>query len=301
VKATETSLFKTAEAEASYRAAYDASLRLWSVPNDSLDVPTRFGVTHVLACGPAGGEPVLLLPAMAFTATMWYATVSALANEFRCYAVDFPSDMGLSIPANPPANRSDCAAWLHELLDALGVLKASFVGVSYGSFLALNYAIAEPARVRKLALSSPAACIVPLRKSFYARLFLSMLLPGRSAAERLMSWLLDDRFPLDNPVIRQLLVGTKALKPRMKVYPGVFTDSVLAGILVPVYWLFGEREVIYNPRSAAERARRVMPEASVEIVPGAGHLLVLELPEFVNQRILGFLKDRSPEAHAIAT
>ena len=32
---------------------------------------------------------------------------------------------------------------------------------------------------------------------------------------------------------------------------------------------------------------RVMSEASVEIVPGAGHLLILERPEFVNQGLLG--------------
>jgi pimeloyl-ACP methyl ester carboxylesterase len=184
---------------------------------------------------------------------------------------------------------------LRELLDGLGVVRACLVGASYGSFLALNYAIAEPARVRKLALSSPAGGIIPLRKAFYARLFLSMLLPGRSAAERLMQWLFADRFPLDNPVVQQLLIGTKTLRPRMKVYPGVFAASKLAGISAPLYLLFGEREVLYNPGSAAEQARRVMPKAIVEIVPSAGHLLIMERPEFVNERILRFLQDREIE------
>jgi pimeloyl-ACP methyl ester carboxylesterase len=78
----------------------------------------------------------------------------------------------------------------------------------------------------------------------------------------------------------------------MKVYPGVFADSELAGIQAPLYLLFGEREVLYNPCSAAERARRVMPDASVEIVSDAGHLLVLERPEVVNQRILRFLQNQ---------
>lgn len=222
---------------------------------------------------------------------MWYATVPALSNQFRCYAVEFPSDMGLSTQTNPPANRLDCVTWLREVLDGLGIITVSFVGASYGSFLALNYAIAEPARVKKLALSSPAGGIMALRKSFYARLFFSMLVPGRSTAERLMDWILADRFPLENPVIQQLLVGTKTLKPRMKVYPRVFADSELAGIRTPVYLLFGEGEVLYNPHIAAERARQAMPEASVEVVPFAGHLLVVERPEFVNPRILGFLQD----------
>jgi pimeloyl-ACP methyl ester carboxylesterase len=287
----EVSLFKSAEAEVSYRAAYDASLQLWPVQRESIYIPTKFGLTHVLACGPVNGEPVLLLPAMACTATMWYATVPALSTEFRCYAVDFPSDMGLSALDNPPANRMDCVAWLRELLDGLGIVKASFVGASYGSFLALNYAIAEPARVKKIALSSPAAGIVRLGMLFYARVFLSFLLPGRSAGDRIMARLFDGRFPLDNPVIRQLLVGIKTLKPHIKVYPMVFTDSELAGIPAPLYLILGEKEVCYNPWSAAKRLQRVMPTASVEIVPGAGHLLVMERPDFVNQRLLAFLLD----------
>jgi pimeloyl-ACP methyl ester carboxylesterase len=94
-----------------------------------------------------------------------------------CYAVDFPSDLGLSSQTNPPANRLDCVAWLRELLDGLGVVMVSFVGASYGSFLALNYAIAEPARVKKVVLSSPAGGIIALRKTFYARLFFRCWFP----------------------------------------------------------------------------------------------------------------------------
>jgi pimeloyl-ACP methyl ester carboxylesterase len=145
---SEASLFKTRDAEASYRYAYEASLQLWPSRREQIDIPTKFGRTHVIACGPTSGEPVLLLPAMAFSATMWYATVSSLSSEFRCYAVDFPSDVGLSAPTHPPSNRSDCAAFLHELMEGLGIARASFVGASYGSFLALNYAIAAPGGVR---------------------------------------------------------------------------------------------------------------------------------------------------------
>jgi pimeloyl-ACP methyl ester carboxylesterase len=285
-------LAKSAEAEAAYRAAYDSSLRLWPSGCESRTVPTRFGLTHVIACGAAGGEPVFLLPAMGLSATMWYAVACALAREFRCYGVDFPSDMGLSTCENPPANRSDCVAWLRTVLDALDVARASLVGASYGSFLALNYVIAEPARVHKLVLCSPAAGIVALRKSFYLRMLLSFLLPGRSGADRIMDWVFADRFPHDHPVLRQLMIGAKSLQPRMKVYPKVFTDSELAGTSAPVCFLFGEREVFYNPHTAAERARQIMPKASVKIVPQAGHLLVMECPESVSQDIAAFLRGR---------
>lgn len=282
--------YKTPEAEAAYRGAYEASLRLWPTQRESLEIPTDFGLTHVVACGPTAGAPVVLLPAMSLSATMWYATACGLCGSFCCYAVDFPSDMGLSTLSSVPASRSDCAAWLNQLLDGLGIAEASFIGVSYGGFLALNYAIAEPARVRRLVLTSPAASFVGLRQ-FYLRMLLILLLPGGSVAERIMRWVFADRFPLDHPVLQQLEVGAKGLRPRLKVYPKVFPDSELAGISAPVYLLLGEKEVCYNPESAAKRARRVMPRALVEILPDAGHLLVMECPGVVNPRLLAFLQD----------
>jgi len=116
-------------------------------------------------------------------------------------------------------------AWLREVLDELGIVRASIVGASYGGFLALNYAIAEPGRVKKLVLVSPAAGIVALPRSFYTRLVLWLLVPGRPVVERIMDWIFADRFPLDNPVIQQVIAGSKSLRPRIKVYPTVFEDS----------------------------------------------------------------------------
>jgi pimeloyl-ACP methyl ester carboxylesterase len=288
------SLFKSPEAEAAYRSAYDNSLRLWPAEHERFDIATGFGSTHVIACGPADGKPVLLLHAMGFSATMWYATVSGLSGEFRCYAADFPSDMGLSAMTCPPASLADCAAWLSALLDCLGIVRSVLVGASYGSFLALNYAIAEPARVSKVLLTSPAAGFVALRKSFYLKLFLSILtflLPGRSAPEKMMRWIFEDRLPLDHPVIRQMMVGIRSLNSRIRVYPRVFGDSELAKMQAPLYLLLGEKEVCYNPQSAAQRARRTVGNASVEIVPNAGHMLVMERPEIVNPGIAAFLRD----------
>jgi pimeloyl-ACP methyl ester carboxylesterase len=288
--ATCESLFKTPEAEMAYCAAYEESLRLWPAAHESLEIPTKFGLTHVIACGSMSGAPILLLPAMSLSATMWYATVSGLCGRFRCYAADFPSDIGLSAVTNPPTSRKDCTAWLNELFDGLGIATPSLIGSSYGSFLAMNYAIAEPARVKRLVLTSPAAGFVGLW-SFYPRMFLSLLLPGRSFVERILNWVFEDRLSFEDPVVKQLMVGAKGLQPRLKIYPKVFSDSQLAGITAPVYLLLGEKEVCYNPRSAARRARRLMPHALVEVLPDAGHLMVLECPSTVNQRILAFLRD----------
>jgi hypothetical protein len=42
----ELSRFTSAKGEAQYMAAYDASMGLWPVPYEPIDVTTRYGRTH---------------------------------------------------------------------------------------------------------------------------------------------------------------------------------------------------------------------------------------------------------------
>src|SRR5215217_5643364 len=44
--------FKSPKGEAEYMAAYEATLRLWPVPYESMDIPGRYGRTHLVATGP---------------------------------------------------------------------------------------------------------------------------------------------------------------------------------------------------------------------------------------------------------
>ncbi len=53
--------------------------------------------------------------------------------------------------------------------------------------------------------------------------------------------------------------------------------------------MVGDREMVYSPVRAPERARSTIPSVETEFVTGAGHLLNIELPEFVEQRLERFL------------
>jgi hypothetical protein len=64
------SAFKTPEGEAAYLAAYDAALKLWPVPYDEIDIPTRFGTTHVVVSGPKDAPPLVLLHGYMATSVM---------------------------------------------------------------------------------------------------------------------------------------------------------------------------------------------------------------------------------------
>jgi hypothetical protein len=46
------SAFKTPEGEAAYLAAYDAAMKLWPIPYQEIEIPSRFGTSHVTVSGP---------------------------------------------------------------------------------------------------------------------------------------------------------------------------------------------------------------------------------------------------------
>src|SRR5262245_36575153 len=118
-QAAQLKAFRSDEGRASYLAAYDAALKEWPVPYEELDVPTRYGSTHVVACGRKDAPPLLLLPSLAASATLWRPNVAALGAHFRIYAVDPVGQTGKSVQTRKLGSRRGMADWLCDVLDAL--------------------------------------------------------------------------------------------------------------------------------------------------------------------------------------
>jgi len=120
----------------------------------------------------------------------------------------------------------------------------------------------------------------------------AILFPDREKVRRLLQRLsaTEAAFtsPLDDLLVDYLAIALKhyRLSPRK---PWVFTDSELRQIRNPTLVLIGDREVIYDPEKVAAKARRLLPQASVEIVPGASHAIFYDRPDIVNRRIVEFI------------
>src|SRR5262245_14245114 len=115
VMTTQPSMFRTPAGQARYFAAYEETLALWSLPVESFDLPTRFGPTHVNACGPAAAPPLVLLHGAAVSSTMWYPNVAALSRAHRLYAPDIIGEMGKSVNTRPIKKPSDFIEWLTDV------------------------------------------------------------------------------------------------------------------------------------------------------------------------------------------
>jgi len=94
----------------------------------------------------------------------------------------------------------------------------------------------------------------------------------------------------DSRIVRQMEAGVRGFRyDRHGIYPSALSDGDLATIACPTLVLLGDREMIYDPERAAERATRFLPDADVVVIPGVGHLLGMQDPSTINARILRFL------------
>src|SRR5215472_3038614 len=135
------SLYKSTTGEIAVHERYLELLRHWPVPSEHLRLQTRQGETFVIASGPKAAPVLLLFHGGAANSAMWIGDIAAWAAHFRVYAVDMTGEAGFSAPSRPPLNSDACALWLEDVLNALGITRASMVGVSLGGWLALDYAI----------------------------------------------------------------------------------------------------------------------------------------------------------------
>lgn len=285
------SAFKTLDGEAAFFGAYDAAMSLWPVPYEELEVSTRFGTTHVVVSGPKNAPPLVLLHGYMATSAMWVPNIADFARDHRVYAVDVMGQPGRSIPGDPICNVADFVSWLTGTLDGLHLDRVSLVGMSFGGWLALNYAVAVPQRVRKLVLLSPGG-LLPIVRQFTVRGMLMVWFPTRLTVNTFFRWLgFTDRAYAN--MLEMMYLGLKHFRmPRQtaRIMPAVVPDEGLRTMKVPTLLLIGEHEVISDPASALERARRLIPDFEGELVPGCRHDMCSSRPDIVNARVLAFLK-----------
>jgi pimeloyl-ACP methyl ester carboxylesterase len=285
------SAFKTAAGEAKFLAAYDAELKLWPVPYEEIDVSTRFGTTHVVICGSKTAPPLVLLHGYMATLTMWSPNIAAFSKDYRVYAIDVMGQPNKSRPDEPIGSVADFASWLTATLDALQLDRVFLVGMSFGGWLALNYAVAVPQRLRKLVLLSPGG-LLPMVRQFTVRGMVMVWFPTRLTVNMFFHWLgFTDRAYAN--LIEMVYLGLKHFQMPIetaRVMPAVVADEALRTMKVPTLLLIGDQEVISDPAQALERARRLIPAFEGELVPGCRHDMCASQHHIVDTRVLEFLK-----------
>ncbi len=252
---------------------------------------------YVLTAGPAGAPPVVLLHGIGGSAATWQGVLEPLAIDHRVVAVDFPAHGQSDVPRDTTGlTAAGLAATVVELLQALGLERATLIGHSLGGAVALRAALAAPERVARLVLVDSAG----LGDEVGAELVQLLDAPPSPEASRALLELFfeDQRLVLDAGVAEH-----HAAVARPGAHDAIRTlaaDAFAGGdqreraierlgeFGGPVLVVWGERDRVF-PAAHAAHARAAAGAIEVAVIPGAGHAPQVEDPVAVAGVLTGFL------------
>jgi len=295
--------FRSERAKVEYEAYYLERAKAWPVASETMLLDTPSGTTLVRASGRVTDPPLVLLPGVRTSSLMWSYSIAALSANHRTYALDIMGDAGLSVSRREISKPEDLARWLDEVLTVLVPEgPVSLMGISYGGWLAGQYALRFPGRLRNLVLLAPAGIVLPLSFAFFVRVaLLSIPVPGLGGGplRRTLHWLSPDAVRGDDAcrsrveqAITDVQMAVRHFALPAPDWPTILDDKAWQGLGVPCLFLVGENEKIYSAKAAVGRLKRVAPQVKAEIIPGAGHDLTLVQPDLLARRVLAFLGER---------
>ena len=288
--------FRSLQAQKEYHACYMERSRAWPVKSETKLIETPSGQTFVRISGESTNLPLVLLPGSLATSLAWVPNIAALSSRHKTYALDSIYDFGLSVRRRKIKNREDIIAWLDEVLTVL-IPTGTFnlMGLSYGGWVASQYALCHPERLHKLVLLAPAMTVLPVSLSLIFRALLTRI-PFAEFHRRFYYWLLHDAVQggssgqaFVDEAVTDWKTAEKCFSPMPVIPATLLNDEAWQSFKIPVLFMVGENEKMYPAQKAVSRLNRVAPRIETEVIPRVGHDLTFTQAELVNGRILDFL------------
>lgn len=266
--------------------AYDELRARWPESTEERDVATPYGRTRVHVYGSADASPLVLLPGGSATGLAWFANAPAFGERYRVHAVDLLGDAGRTERRGAPLkSANDLTAWLDALLDGLGLARTHLCGHSYGAWLAARYALHAPRRVDHLALVDPTQVFTGFRLGYLLRALPTLIRPSEARARAFLAWETAGTHPDE---AWQRLYALATTVPGRKLVTGARPRTT--DLFMPVLVLLAEHSRAHHAVKVADRARRMLSQGEVAVLPGATHhSLPLTEPKQLNDRLMAFL------------
>lgn len=240
---------------------------------------------------------IVLLHAFPLGANMWEPQIRSIPKGWRLITPDLRGFGGTTDSDGGAPSLDDYAQDVADLLDALGVTRAVVGGCSMGGYATFAVLRNAPDLVEAVVLADTRAGADSSEGRANRKSMLALLdREGPSGVAReMMPKLLGATTRASNPTIeatvRRLIKqqSPEAIRGaivRMMDRPD--SMPVVSALRLPALVIVGEEDEL-TPVADSRRMAEAIPEARLEIVPGAGHLANLERPEPFNAALGAFL------------
>ena len=247
------------------------------------------------------GKPVVLVHGFPLNGRMWESQVEALSDRFRVLVPDLKGFGSSDAPTDRSSYSMDSyAEEVNAVMDDAGVQRAALVGLSMGGYVCLAFMRRHPERASALVLADTRAEADP-PEGVDKRTAQQQQVEAEGTAaliDALTSALLSDKTKADKPEVVERVkavmdnppagfVGAlEAMKNRPDSTPG------LPSIGVPVLVVVGEKDPLTPPEVARTLYERLAGSEMV-VLPEAGHLASLEMPNEFNAALRRFLEENA--------
>lgn len=224
------------------------------------------------------------------------------AKTFRTLIVDMPGFGMSSMPEFTKAYPQHAADAVLELMDTIGIERASLLGNSMGGFVATELAVAAPDRVERLVMMGPGGLFVPITspdRSEGSKALQAFL--AEPTREHMVAWvdtmvantsvvsdeLIDER--LANALKPGVLDATKQIFGSLMQFPRDVPLFALAHTVQHPTLITWGRDDRMLPLDGALLAARRMPNAELHTFPNCGHWAQVERKDEFERLVTEFL------------
>jgi pimeloyl-ACP methyl ester carboxylesterase len=207
---------------------------------------------------------VVLVHGLTASTAWWKTTIAALEPSHDTEVVQLPR-----------RRIRESADWLAERLSNGDLRGAAVVGHSSGGTIAALAAAQAPQAVGRLVLVAPAGVYLSRSRLSYARPLAIQVL---RAPQRLPQMVRDS---LRVGPIRLTRIAFDLLR--------IDVEPALPTVRAPTLVVWGADDPLLSPALGTVFAEQI-PEAKLVILPGCGHIPMLESPDALHRELLGFLE-----------
>lgn len=284
-------IFKNEESKNRIEQWYLKFLDKVQVSVKSEFVSTSIGESHVLFAGDESNPPLICLHSMLTGSALLLSEIEALTEKYYLILPDIPGQSARGLKMHLSYTNDDHAIWLNDILIALNIEKAVFLGISLGGFICRKYATLYPDKVEKLILIVPAGIVqgsVP--KGLMKLAFPLIKYKIRPTEKNLRKLVMNLITTWDEDWAYYMGDAFNDFKPNLKI-PPLATDEELNKISAPLLLIAAEFDISFPGQQLIGRVKEQIPDAEFELLKDSRHSPPTkpEFREWLKERIFLFI------------